>query len=72
MTLRSYIHLNSAAYFLLSVPCDEFVSLTPTVAAIINHMELHLLNTHAPVHTCTLAVKCLIMKRHLYLVPVWP
>ncbi len=35
----------------LSVPCDEFVSLMPTVSAIINHMELHLLHTHTQTRT---------------------
>lgn len=40
-------------FFSLSFPCDEFVSLMPTVSAIINHMELHLLHTHIQTHKHT-------------------
>ncbi len=53
----SFFFFFSAQFWLLplflslSVPCDEFVSLIPTVSAIINHMELHLLHTHTHTHT---------------------
>lgn len=43
----------------------------PTVAAVINHMELQLLRPCAHSHTQVQTVKYLIMKHHLYLDPVW-